>query len=66
MGMKKKDRKRRTLLVEDWVTEIATGKQVHVGITDGKVFIDGKAKYQLRTSDIVEEEEVKDNGRIIH
>ncbi len=66
MGMKKKDRRRRTFLLEDWVTEIATGKQMHVGITDGKVFIDGKAIYQLRTSDINEEEEKKENGRIIH
>jgi len=62
--MKKKERKRRTFLLEDWVTEIATGKWVHVGITDGKIYIDGKATYQARTHDIKEEEE--DNGRIIH
>lgn len=66
MGMKKKDRRRRTFLLEDWVTEIDTGKQIHIGITDGKVYVDGKAKYQLRFTDIDEEEEKEDNGRIIH
>lgn len=63
--MKKKDRKRRTFLLEDWVTDIDTGNWVHIGITDGKVYVDGKLKYQLRTADIVEEEEKKDNGRIV-
>ena len=60
MSMKKKERKRRTFLLEDWVTDIDTGKWIHVGITDGKVYLDGRARYQLRTSDIKEEEEGKD------
>lgn len=62
--MKKKERRRRTFLLEDWVTEIATGKWVHIGITDSKIYIDGKLTYQARTHDIEGEEE--DNGRIIH
>jgi len=66
--MKKKERKRRTFLLEDWVTDIDTGKWVHIGITDGKVYIDGRARYQLRAADIdneEEEKEDKDNGKII-
>jgi len=64
--MKKKERRRRTLLLETWVTEIATGDWVHIGITDGQVFVDGKVKYKLRDAADIGDDKEEDNGRIIH
>lgn len=66
--MKKKERRRRTFLLETWVTEVATLNWVHIGITDGQIFIDGKVKYKIPDAADIggDEEEKENNGRIIH